>query len=249
VNRGGDPTTAEFVEQVDEVVKDSPLERFFEGKEDFIQEVAKNIVELKKDTSTSLGSKELLPKTIKVSLHQQVIYCGKCLEIGKSNVTITPCSFYSDKDGIDDSGSMHREDRWESQKNLVERIARITTRVLPPKEGVALRFINQEVPNSSNLRLGDIENILKPMKWDPNGNTDIGTHLRSKILKPLVYDKLGSVPKSLERPLLISILTDGGPQPESKSMLKNVIVECSQMLNAAKYPRESEYSHSTCASC
>jgi len=249
VNRGEDPTTAEFVEKIDEVVNDSPLERFFEGKEDFIQEVAKNAVELENDTSTSLGSPDLLPKTIKVSLHQQVIYCGKCLEIGKSNTTTTPRSFYSDNDGIDDSSSMKLEGRWESQKNLVARIAKITTRVLAQGEGVALCFINQGVPNSSNLRLGDIENILKPMEWDHNGNTNIGTNLKSKILKPLVYDKLDSVPKSLERPLLISILTDGGPEPELEATLKNVIVECSQKLNAAKYPRESEYSHSTCASC
>jgi len=212
--RVGDPTTAEFVGKIDDLVKDSPLERFFEGKEDFIQEVAKNAVELENDTSTSLGSPDLLPKTIKVSLHQQVIYC-------------------------DDSGSMKRDDRWESQKNLVERIARITTRVLPQGEGVALRFINQEVSNSSNLRLDDIENTLKPMSWDPRGNTEIGTNLRSKILKPLVYDKLDSAPKSLERPLLISILTDGGPEPEPEAMLRNAIVECSQKLNAAKYPRES----------
>jgi hypothetical protein len=79
VNRGDDPTIAEFVDNVDELVKDSPMERFFDGKEDFIQEVAKNIAELEKDTSTSLCSPQLLSKTIMVTLHQQVIYCGKCL--------------------------------------------------------------------------------------------------------------------------------------------------------------------------
>lgn len=77
MNDSSDPTTDEFVEKVDDLVKDSPMERFFEGKEEFIQEVAQNAVELEKDTSTSLGSPEVLPKTIKVSLHQQVIYCGK----------------------------------------------------------------------------------------------------------------------------------------------------------------------------
>lgn len=249
VNRGEDPTTAEFVEKVDGLVKDSPMERFFEGKEDFIQEVAKNAVELENDTSTSLGCPDVLPKTIKVSLHQQVIYCGKRLEIGNSNTMTTSCSFDSDKDGIDDSASMRREDRWESQKILVERITKITTRVLPEGEGVALRFINREVPNSSNLRLGDIENIFKSMKWGPRGNTEIGTNLRSKILKPLVYDKLDSASKNLERPLLISILTDGAPAVEPEAMLKNAILECSQKLNDAQYPRESEYPYSTCASC
>lgn len=89
MNRGQDPTTAEFVKNVDALVKDSPMERFFEGKENFIQEVAKNAVELENDTSTSLGSPELLPKTIKVSLHQQVIYCGKFVKIKTSNTAIT----------------------------------------------------------------------------------------------------------------------------------------------------------------
>jgi hypothetical protein len=151
----------------------------------------------------------------------------------------TPYSVSSNKDGIDDSSSMHRSDRWESQKNLVERIAKITTRILPEDYGVALQFINQDVPNSLKLRLNDIENILKSASWAPGGNTEIGTNLRSKILQPMVYDKLDSVPRSLDRPLLISILTDGGPEPESQNMLENVIVECSERLTAAKYPRES----------
>ena len=151
--------------------------------------------------------------------------------------------FHSDKDGLDDSSSMRRENRWQSQKELVERIAKITTRVLPQSEGVALRFINQEVSNSSSLGLDDIGKIFEPpMNWDKEGNTEIGTYLRSKILKPLVYDKLDSVPKKFERPLLISIITDSQPKPEPRATLKNAIVECRRKLDDVNYPRESEYS-------
>ncbi|KAJ5114385.1 hypothetical protein NUU61_000144 [Penicillium alfredii] len=217
VNGGEVTTTGEFVAKVDNVVKDSPLERFFEGKEDFIQEVAKNVVELENDTSTSLGRPDLLPKTIKVSLHQQVIYCGKSLDNAPS-----PASSDSDQDGIDDSSSMKREGRWDSQKNLVERIARITTR---------------EVSNSTSLRLSGIGNILEGITW--GGDTEIGTYLKSKILKPLVYDKLDLGPKGLARPLLISIITDGGPEPEPYNTLRDTIMECRQKLDAAKYPQDS----------
>lgn len=132
---------------------------------------------------------------------------------------------------------MKCEGRWESQKNLIKRITKITTRILPEGEGVALRFINQDVPDSSNLNLEGIGKIIDPMSWKPGGNTEIGTYLRSKILEPLVYSKLES--KKLERPILVSIITDGKPEPEDRSELVKSIVECGQKLQGAGYPRES----------
>jgi len=144
---------------------------------------------------------------------------------------------------------MEIEARWEFQKHLVERIAKITTRVLPLGEGVALRFINQRAPDSSNLRFDDIESILDREGPDPMGGSKIGTNLRSKILKPLVYDKIDSVPKGLARPLLITILTDGMPGGEPQDTLRTAIAECRRRLNATQYPHESEYSHSVHASC
>ena len=133
---------------------------------------------------------------------------------------------------------MKRQGRWESQKKLVQRITKITTRILPEGEGVALRFINRDVNNSSNLSLKGIEDIMEPMPWQPGGDTEIGTYLRSRILEPFVYDKIAANEK-LERPLLVSIMTDGMPEPENKSELVNAIVECGQKLQEAGYPRES----------
>lgn len=132
---------------------------------------------------------------------------------------------------------MKRDGRWDSQKRLVDRIAKITTRILPEGQGVALRFINQDVDNNSNLTLAEIRNILEPMSYMPGGNTEIGTYLRSKILEPLVYSKLES--KSLERPLLISVITDGMPEGEKSSEFVDAILECGNKLEGAKYPRES----------
>lgn len=69
VNGPEQPSKAKFVENVDKFVKDNPtLERFFKGKKDYIKELAQKVADLEKDPSTPLGCKDLLPKTIKVSL-------------------------------------------------------------------------------------------------------------------------------------------------------------------------------------
>lgn len=132
---------------------------------------------------------------------------------------------------------MKNEDRWQNQKELVKRMTEITTHILPDNEGVALRFINQNVDDASNLDLGRIEQILKDMSWQSGGDTQIGTNLRSKILEPLVYSKIKD--KALDRPLLISIITDGVPNKEDKTELVKAIVECGNALKAADYPLES----------
>jgi hypothetical protein len=147
-----------------------------------------------------------------------------------------PCLLNSD-DFIDDSSSMRRDGRWDSQKKLIERITKISTRILPDGEGVALRFINREMDNTSNLTLEGIMKIMDPMPWAPGGNTEIGTYLKSRILEPEVYSKIQA--KTFERPLLISIMTDGMPEPEKYSTLADNILECGKKLQEAGFPRES----------
>lgn len=132
---------------------------------------------------------------------------------------------------------MKHDGRWDSQRKLVERITRITTRILAEGEGVALRFINQEVNASSNLTLTEVGDILTPLSWKSGGNTQIGTNLGSKILEPLVYRQIET--KSLERPLLVTIITDGIPSEEKNSELVDAILECGNKLEGAKYPCES----------
>ncbi|KAJ6452282.1 ankyrin repeat-containing domain protein [Mycena sanguinolenta] len=212
VNDGETPNKAQFLENVDEFVKNSPLERFFKGNPNYIQDLAKKATELKDDPNTPLGQPDLLPKTIKVTLHQQIIYC-------------------------DDSASMKRDGRWDAQVRLVKKIAQITTRILPEGDGVALRFINQDVNNSEKLSLQEIGSLVDSVSWLPNGNTPIGTNLRSKILEPLVYTKLSS--QTLGRPLLISVITDGMPSQENEEALVEAIKECGDKLKQAGFPRES----------
>jgi len=93
------------------------------------------------------------------------------------------------------------------------------------------------VEDSSDLTYLEIKNILEPMSWKPGGNTEIGTYLRSRILEPLVYRKLDL--KCLNRPLLISVITDGMPDGEVESTFVDAIVECGNKLEGAGYPRES----------
>jgi len=131
---------------------------------------------------------------------------------------------------------MKRDGRWDAQRNLANRIARITTRILPSGEGVALRFINQDVDNSSSLNYEQIGNIINSTNW--GGDTPIGTSLRSKILQPMVYDKIQRNEK-ISRPILVSIITDGMPEPEPRNTLVNEIAECGDRLKAAGYDRAS----------
>lgn len=80
----GSPPDDEFQElsvKVDRIVKETALERFFERKENYMKEVIQKAVHLKNDKSTSLGGDGLLHKTIKVSLHQQVVYCGEYIVV------------------------------------------------------------------------------------------------------------------------------------------------------------------------
>ena len=130
------------------------------------------------------------------------------------------------------------EKRWENQKALALRIARTMTRILPDGEGVALRFINQTTNESPSL---DLEGIGRALDLaHPKGDTPIGTTLRERILKSLVFDPLAV--GTLKRPLLVSVLTDGGPMPEATGTLASVIIECGNKLESKGYPRDCAFS-------
>lgn len=152
---------------------------------------------------------------------------------------------------IDDSGSMRHPaskelSRWEAQAKLVQRIAQIGTRILPKGEGVALEFINHTLNNGFRMSAEETKNYISGITPAKGAGTNIGTNLRAKILEPLVYQKIErSSPKEmLERPLLVSVITDGQPAPEAENVLVDTIIECRQKLEMAGYPIESTL-HST----
>lgn len=235
VNNNEQPNTkAEFVSNVRKEFEGTPAERFFKNNPKFIEELAEKAASLADDPNTPICNKDLLPKTAQVTMHQQVLYCGECDD--DSQATRSDTVRVADASYVDDSTSMKREGRWDSQNQLINRIARVTTRILPEGEGVYMRYINQEIPSSDSLKFEDLLDVVRPLTW--GGDTPIGTNLKSKILEPLVYSKL---PNDLKRPLLVSIITDGMPEPEPRSTLVDAIAECGDKLEAAGLPRESKF--------
>ncbi|KAH6630999.1 hypothetical protein B0J18DRAFT_364010 [Chaetomium sp. MPI-SDFR-AT-0129] len=200
-----EPRPEEFVKDVDTYVRDNPvLDVFFKDNRQFVQKMASKLVGLANDTSTDLGSPEVLPKTIPVTMHQQVIYCGK-----------------------------PRREAMGQPKALALRIARTITMALPEGEGVALYFINQRKFDSPSLDPEGLGRVFNQVS--PRGDTSIGTTLKERILQPWVYTPLAA--GSLTRPLLVTIITDGGPEPEPQNMLASVIEECGNRLAQNGYPR------------
>ncbi|PPQ92155.1 hypothetical protein CVT25_008780 [Psilocybe cyanescens] len=196
----------------DEVKKDKKFERFFAPDDPFLSKLASKANALISDDTTDLGKPENIKHLTRLSLYEPYIYC-------------------------DDSGSMRYENRYDYQVELVKRIARIATKIVPDDMvGVKLRFINN--PFASEVSAQDIENEMKNIK--PSGQTNIGTNLRKKILEPFVYQKIAKPLVAGEefpfrRPILVCIITDGTPEPEGRNTLRDVIIECKKKLEEKKY--------------
>ncbi|KAL3446077.1 hypothetical protein BJX65DRAFT_279997 [Aspergillus insuetus] len=197
-----------FQTNVEQYLDNEGLDYFFAADNPLLHTVVQRAVALGKDSTTSLGEQGNIERLIQLSLYQPILFC-------------------------DDSGSMKGR-RFEDQKDLVERITRITTRLVPDELGVGLYFINRATDRSEALQAADIHSLMTG--WTPSGATKIGTNLKANILKPLLYDRVAKGDK-LERPLLISILTDGCPFGEPEEAFVQAIIECSEFLNEHDYPK------------
>ncbi|KAF3103810.1 hypothetical protein TWF706_004844 [Orbilia oligospora] len=195
----------DFKKEVKKFVEDSKLGRFFPPKSTFIKNVVDKAVSLGRDPSNSLDTKDLA----RMALYQPVIYC-------------------------DDSGSMRQGTRRDDLKDLVKRIASVTSKIAPDGEGVEIRFINHPTaPHYSKPSLDAIDSIMAEATWD--GWKPIGTNLKEKILEPLIYSKLRLNSNALTRPVLICIITGGCPEggfmlEETRDTLRDNIVECGRVL-------------------
>ena len=135
---------------------------------------------------------------------------------------------------MDPRRNKQKEDRWANQRDLVRRITSICTQLVPDDLGVHLRFINKELSHDKNkklshdnLRMDRIESIMS--ETIANGATEIGLNLRKRILEPMVYGK------KMDRPIFVSITTDGvpgGPEGslEKGNTLRNEIIRCQEYL-------------------
>ncbi|KAF5982454.1 putative ankyrin repeat protein [Fusarium bulbicola] len=216
----------DFLINIEKSFQGTATERLLKGNPDFVRKLAEKAAALEDSEEHSIWKGGLLAKTAQVNLHQQVLYCGK-----HNNLTV---GIIADTWFADDSSSIGRENRWTVQNELIYRIARVTTRLLPEGEGIYLRYINQDVPESGSLRFDEMPNITKTLR--PAGGTPIGTNLRSKVLNPFVYKRL---PYDLKRPLLITVITNGAPSIEQKSAFVEAIKECGDKLEQNNLPRES----------
>ncbi|KIJ34860.1 hypothetical protein M422DRAFT_51796 [Sphaerobolus stellatus SS14] len=196
-------TPAEFQANLDSYVENAGLEMFFPPSNTYLSTVSQKAAWLRNDRTTDLGTPQNVRRLTRLSLYHPVIYC-------------------------DDSGSMLGSP-FETQKQLVSRIARVATRIVPSEFGLDLYFINRG--SFHNLAPWQIDSALRSVQ--PTGWTAIGSNLKSRILQPLVYDTL-NWGKRLARPLLICVITDGSPT-EYESTFKNVIVECRRRIQAAGY--------------
>ena len=131
-------------------------------------------------------------------------------------------------------------DRYDDQKAMVERIARVATRIIPEQMGIDLRFINARTAFTDRRE----EQILTDMTAvTPRGTTPLGRSLKERILEPLIYHPLErGIP--LERPYLISIITDG--RPDDHESFINALHECKSALEDANYPENGMFCVSSC---
>ncbi|PCH33955.1 hypothetical protein WOLCODRAFT_160480 [Wolfiporia cocos MD-104 SS10] len=193
-------TDQQLTTELDNYVKTSGLEKFFAPGDTFLQTLAERATILRNDRTTTLGQPGNIERLTRLSLYQSVVYC-------------------------DDSGSMSFDSRYDSQRELVTRIARIATKIVPDGTGIELRFINSA--SSSNLTAEEVDAAVAAVS--PGGGTRIGMTLRQKILQPLVYDVIERGQK-LQRPLLVCAITDGCPMGEPTDAFKRVIIDCRRRL-------------------
>ena len=204
------------IDEVQDFLNDEVQQRkfgnFFSPDDPFLVDLAENANTLRNDPTTDLGKPENIKHLTRLSLYHPVIYC-------------------------DDSTSMSQENRYEYQIQLVTRIARLMTKIVPEDMAdVDLRFINND--SQLSLTAGEIQRVMRGIKT--SRGTEIGASLRKKILEPLVYDiideaKTSTNPIPFERPLLVFILTDGHPAPEGQNVLRDEIITCKQKLEEDGY--------------
>lgn len=131
--------------------------------------------------------------------------------------------------------------RLQALQELVKRIISVATRAVPDNpespgeklEGASLRFMNMD--NEYTIRkLEDLSQVV----FEATGGTPLGTKLHDRVLKPLIYDVLGTQ-KMLPRPLLIFTITDGLPDDDDMTVQEG-ITNCMKYLTDREQPKEGK---------
>ena len=108
---------------------------------------------------------------------------------------------------------MNIGNRIDGMVDVVTRITEITTHLVPDDEGIIVRFLNtRDKERELYSQYGkirtpqDATSILAAAEY--KGPTELGTILEREVLQPYIYDIIDNG-KTLDRPLLVSIITDG----------------------------------------
>ncbi|KAF8860588.1 hypothetical protein BDZ45DRAFT_588159, partial [Acephala macrosclerotiorum] len=120
----------------------------------------------------------------------------------------------------DDSGSMRKDSRIPALKETLASVAHFATFLEP--SGISIRFLNNPM-GFDNVVQGDVlEKVRVPLESKNLGKrTQLGTMLDSKIVQPMVIQKLEA--RSFNKPLIAFIITDGRPQEEDEEELHRTI--------------------------
>ena len=122
--------------------------------------------------------------------------------------------------------------RAHNQVRLVNKMAQLCTKIVPDNEGVDLFYIHND--GVRNKREAEIEEYMKKVHGE--SGTPIGTKLQNKILDPFVYSVLQGSNKQFQRPLFITIITDGFPTGEADKALEKAVLGCIEKLKENGYP-------------
>lgn len=79
-------------------------------------------------------------------------------------------------------------------------------------DGLEIRFLNSDKQGNGIRSEADAQHFVSKVKF--SGVTPLGTSLDKKILQPMLLRPAQS--RSLKKPLLVVIITDGAPYPEPR---------------------------------
>ena len=206
----------DFKKNIDNFVKSASLDRFFTKKPDFLQKLAENASALRDNPDTDLGNQDNIKRLTNLSLYQLVIYCDDSM------------SMSLDSDGRLTSNPANS--RYNSLRQLVSRITRVATSLLPADAMVKVRFINNTF--QEDLTAADVDSLMQRVSL--SRGTPLGASLVKKILQPLVYDRISNPSYEFEQPLLVCTITDGIPNSGDIS-IKQVVTDCRKALIDKKY--------------
>ncbi|PPR03400.1 hypothetical protein CVT24_012524 [Panaeolus cyanescens] len=205
-------SAGEFKHNIDNFVRTAGLDKFYARNPIFIQSLAEKASALRDDTTTDLGKPENIQRLVQLSLYQLVIYCD-------------------DSSSMDYASADPHQSRYGSLCQLVSRIAHVATRILPADAKVQVRFINNHF--RGDLTAAEVLPLMHRVR--PSGSTPLGEKLVSKVLRPLVYNKIARSDYEFEQPLLICAITDGEPNPGDVPTIRDAVVDCRRALVNRNY--------------